>query len=100
MGSGGAKKAARIQAQATREAAEAQMKQAREAARGAQLQQEHVIARQKIAENAKAAEDAQLKQTVEVDLAPDVAETETDEMGRRRRPRDLFRTPSGSGLSL
>lgn len=96
---GGAARAAREQARATREAAEAQARQARESARAAQQQSESTIARQRAAEAAKALEEGQTRQTVELDVAPE-AQTTADDAERRRRPRDVFRVPGRTGVGL
>lgn len=100
MGSSGAKKAARISAAATREAAEAQAKQSRLQAQAAQQQQEQMINRQKALENARQLQESQKTQEVEVESTT-VDEVDTDERGRRRAPREAYRIGRGSsGIKL
>lgn len=90
MGGGGAKKAARIQAQATREASEAQLKQARLQAQGAQQQTEAMIARNKALAAAEEIAKREKPQEVNIDTTTQ-ADAEIDSMGRRRNTREAFR---------
>lgn len=100
--SSGMKRAAREQAQATREAAAAQAKQSRLQAQAAQQQQEQMIARNRAMDAAKALEENQVKQVVDVDTSPDQQSlVEDPETGRRRAPREAYgvRRPQ-SGLRV
>lgn len=99
--SSGAKKAARIQAQATRESAEMQRKTMMEQAAAMQAQQERSIERQKALDAAKRMEENQVKQKVEVETGVEQDEA-ADEQGRRRRPtRERFRREgNSSGLQI
>lgn len=98
MGSS-AKKAARIQAQATRESAEMQRKTMMEQAAAMQAQQERSIERQKALDAAKRMEENQVKQKVEVETGVD--EEQVDEQGKRRRPaRERYRGTQGSSAGI
>jgi len=103
-GGGDAKKAAKIQADATLAAANAQAKQARLQAQAAQQTMEAGLARSRIQEAAKDAADNQTQDTVKVEQAtPDNSlDGNVDETGRRRAPRDAFRvqTPGQAGINI
>ena len=93
-GGSGAKKAAREQAAATREAAEAEAKRARLSAQAAQMQQESMINRQRAGDAARALQENQLNQEVDIEqVAANEVEADVDETTfRRRAPRDAYRT--------
>lgn len=97
---GGAKKAARIQAQATREAAEAQAKQSRLQAQAAQQQQENAIQRERAMKAAQALQENQKVQEVEVDDTINQDNYELDELGRRRAPREAFRVRRSNTFNI
>lgn len=93
-GGSGAKKAAREQAAATREAAEAEAKRARLSAQAAQMQQESMINRQRAADAARTLQENQLDQEVDVEQVPandEVAVVDDETTFRRRAPRDAYR---------
>lgn len=92
----GMKKAAKEQARATREAAEAQAKQSRLQAEAAQQQQESMINRTRAVQAAKDITENQKTQEVEVDSTNDT-DIQTDELGRRRAPREAFKISKRSG---
>lgn len=101
MGGSGAKKAAKIQAQATREASEANLKQARMQAQGAQQQTEALIARNKALSAAEEMASKEKPQDVNIDTSTQ-ADAEMDSKGRRRNTREVFRLGSQrtSGIQI
>lgn len=101
-GGGDAKKAAKIQADATLAAANAQAKQARLQAQVAQQTMEAGLARSRIQEAAKDAADNQTTDTVQVEQATPDNSLNVSEDGRRRAPRDAFRvqTPGQAGINI
>src|SRR5690606_10418043 len=97
---GGAKRAAREQAAATREAAAQTARDNKLKAQAAVDQQAAAIARQQAADQVAAQPASRSTQQVEVNLATENNDSiGTDQMGRRRRPRDVFRSGS-SGLNI
>lgn len=101
MGMGGAKKAARIQAEATRKSAELNRKTMMEQAAAMQAQQERSIERQKALDAAKRMEENQVKQKVEVDTGVDDNVPDDDNIKRRRPMRERFnRDDKTSGLQI
>lgn len=107
MGGGGAaaKKAAKIQAKATLDAANAQAAQARLQAQAAQQTMEAGAARARITEEAKANAENQTVDKVKVeqnDSTDNTLDTNVDQNGRRRAPRDAFRvkTAGQAGINI
>lgn len=98
--SSGAKKAARIQAQATRETAEAQAKQARLQSQAAQQQQESMIARERAIKAAQSLQENQKVQEVEVDDTPTQSDYDVDELGRKRAPREAFKVKRNNSIKI
>ena len=96
----GAKKAARMQAEATRKASEEQAKQSRMQAQAAQQQQESMIARERAIKAAEALHDNQKVQEVEVDDSSNDVNYDLDEQGRRRAPREAFRVRRSPSIKI
>ena len=88
------------QTQQIQENAARQERQLKEQARMSQLQLEQTIARERQNRQIQEMEKQNIRQNVDVDVAPDTTDTEVDSTRRRRiNPRDRFRTQN-SGLNI